>query len=113
MGLKNKGKELLEKVNGRGWNLYDSTNTNGNPADADGIIRKGPVNELEVGRRYVLMPAANKPRSPVQVFAALERVALALDRQMPTITTSDGRFPLTGIRVINSGTIKVNTPDGE
>ncbi|MEK6846596.1 MAG: hypothetical protein AABY16_00345 [Nanoarchaeota archaeon] len=107
------GRELITAVNDRGWNLYDSTDTQGDPANADGIIIMGPAEKLEVGRRYVLLPDCAQPTNPQKVFGALKSVADALDGKMPTIQIGGRRHDVTGFRIIGAGEIKVNTPDGE
>src|SRR3989344_5440068 len=109
------GRELIDAVSESGWNLYDSTNLpdTGTRQNGDDVIRNGPAEELQAGRRYVLMPLAEKPRSPIRVFAELERVALALGRKMPTISTPTGRFSLTGFRIINLNLVNINTPDAD
>ena len=107
------GNLLVKAVSERGWNLYDSTNLDGNSRGCDGTIRNGPVSKLAVGCRYALMPATGESNSPRDVLAALESVAVALNREMPTILLHGQRHPLTGFRIISTDKVKVNTPDGQ
>ena len=108
----NTGRRLIEAVRNRGWNLYDSTSIPDEPDEIHGAetIFRGPVDSLTVGRRFVLLPVAEKPDSPEQVFAVLDRVAVALDRAMPTVEVSGGRYPLTGILIREPDRIKINNP---
>jgi hypothetical protein len=111
MSLEDNGKALIDRVNSKGWNLYDSTDTKGSQSEGERTLRKGPVNELKIGRRYVLMPVADDPKNPDEVFSALERVAVVLNRKTPGIILEGVRYPLTGFR-INKDNVKINTPEG-
>ncbi len=107
------GRELIDSMSGRGWNLYDSTDTQGDSADGNRIIMRGPAEKLQIGKRYVLLPICDDPRTPARVFGALERIAVKLKRKMPTIEIEGVRHSVTGFRIIKADEVKVNTPDGE
>lgn len=105
------GRDLVGVVKSRGWNLYDSTDVH-SEGDFDRAVRRGPVSNLQDDRRYVLIPVAEHPKGPVSVRDAQERVAVALNREMPTVKVYGQRHPLTGLRVLDSNQIKFNTPEG-
>ncbi len=99
-------KEILDKINRKGWNIYNSTNTKQKGAEA--VIMDGPIKKLEIGERYVLMPISENPKDPEKVFRALEIYALKNNREIPTILIGFKRYPWTGF-IPNKTNIKVNT----
>ncbi len=102
--------DLVTAVRRRGWNLYDSTRVT--EIGPEQVIKAGPVETLQVGRSYVLLPEAENPSDPDKVYASLEGVAVALRRETPTIEIWGSRLPLTGFRILPD-VVKINTPDGE
>lgn len=100
---------ILEGINSKGWNAYKSTNSTRMGRDA--IIRSGPASELETDERYVMLPKAEDPRDPIQVMAALESLAIKLQRQTPTIKIRGERFEWTGF-IPRESEVKVNTTLG-
>ncbi|MGV8142094.1 MAG: hypothetical protein ACP5NS_00480 [Candidatus Pacearchaeota archaeon] len=105
------GRDLISVVNLKGWNFYDSADIR-EESDSDMAIKVGPVSDLQDGRCYVLLPVSERPKDPVSIRGAQERVAVALNRDMPTVKVYGIRHPLTGIRVLESNQIKFNTPEG-
>ncbi len=103
------GKEILDKLRGKGWNVYESKDVMQRGREA--IIRGGPAEKLEIDSRYVLLPIVEDPRDLTQVDVALERVALRLNKQTPTISIRGKRYPWTGFKP-NERDVKVNTPQG-
>ena len=101
-------KEILEKFNQKGWNLYKSGNVE--EVGAENTIRKNLAKSLELGS-YVLLPSAKNPKKPKQVFEALEKLSQKLDKKMPTISVNDETYPLTGITLKEDG-VKIHTPEG-
>ena len=110
--MRDKGTLLIKMVAERGWNLYDSTEATADAAMSPDFLRRGPVKGLEVARKYALMPVCENTSDPKNVMAALERVALSLDRQMPTISIWPHRWPLTGFKVVDENIIKIITTAG-
>ena len=92
-GLERYGKEILDRVHGKGWEVYDSTGAH-TPEQGGEVIKRGPTTELKMGRRYVLLPKTESPADPLVVFDALERVAS--NGENPAITISGERHPWTG-----------------
>lgn len=98
--------QILNKFHIKGWNLYKSTYSA--RFGADEIIRKYLAEKLEVSERYVMLPKTEDPREPNQVMNALDRLAVKLNRQMPTIKINGERFPWTGF-IPRKNNVKVNT----
>lgn len=103
------GETILQKIRDKGWNPYRSTNVK--ERGAENVLRDGPAQRLELGERYVIMPIAQDPANPDQVFAALERYALANNRQTPSIVVEGERLPWTGFIPLEDQ-VKVNTVVG-
>ncbi len=100
-------KELLDVLHKKGWNVYRSLDL----MNAEDIIRQNLAQSLEVGGKYVLLPVADNPKDPKQVFDALENLAQKLDRKMPTITVGCDSYSLTGFTLKESD-VKIHTPEG-
>ena len=66
---------------------------------------------LQVNERYALLPAVSNPQDPKEVFSALERLAIKLNRQMPTIQVGNDRYPLTGFKLMKTD-VKIISPKG-
>jgi len=101
-------KELFHNLKEKGWNIYNS------PAgtDAEQCIKENlSLGPLDAGARYVLLPAALNPRSPDQVFDALEKLAQKLSRKVPEITIGSDSYPITGFTLREDG-VKLHTPNG-
>ena len=103
------GKTILEKIREKGWNAYKTNNRI--KGDPDKTIREDLAESLEVGGKYVFLPATEDPRDPKQVWDALEAVGKMLNREMPTIDLGFGKTPLTGIK-LHDEYVKVLTPEG-
>jgi len=101
-------KEILEKFNQKGWNLYKSGNVES--VGAENTIRNNLAKSLELGS-YVLLPNAKDPRNPEQVFDAIEKLSQKLGKRMPTIMVEGESLPLTGI-TLKKDRIKIHTPEG-
>ena len=99
-------KDILYKINSKGWNLYNSTNSEKKGAEI--IIREGPVEKLEIDERYVFMPISENPKDPEKVFGALERYALKNNRETPKILIGFKRYLWTGF-IPKETNVKVNT----
>ena len=104
----NKAKKIIEEFGKKGWNLYGSASEE---IPAEEVISKGNAVLLEMGVSYVLLPKAKDPKSPEQVFDALESLAIKLNREMPTITIFGTDLKITGI-TLRENTVKIHTPDG-
>lgn len=103
------GPQILQEITTRGWNAYKSTDVGS--IGQDEVLRRGPAAILECEERYVMMPQAEDPTNPNQVMAALERLALRLNRETPTIEIDGQRFPWTGFKPRESD-VKVITDIG-
>jgi len=102
---------ILAKVNEKGWNAYDSTDTG--TLGPDRVIRENLADEtLQVNRKYVLMPRAEDPKDPRAVFDALETFGVKRDRRQPEITVEHVRMPWTGFS-LREGSVEVNNPAGQ
>jgi len=100
-------KEMLDIINQKGWNVYKSHDL----MKAEDIIRQNLAQSLEVGEKYVLLPVADDPKDPKQIFDTLERLAQKLDRGMPSIKLGNNYYPLTGFTLMEYG-VKIHTPEG-
>ena len=103
-------RDILDEIHRKGWEVYDSTDAH-TREEAEESIKRGPTKGLEVGKRYVLLPKTASPTNPRIVFNALEKVAIKLNRETPTILIREERFPWTGF-IPKSDCIKVNTNRG-
>ncbi len=103
-------KEIFEVLHRKGWNVYHSTTVR-TPHDCFEAIRAGPVQTLVLEERYAVLPRADEDKDPEKVYAALEKLAVRLDRNDPTIEIDGERFPWTGFRPRETE-VKVNTPVG-
>jgi hypothetical protein len=101
--------QILEKFHAKGWNMYKSHRMTGLGPEEN--IRQSLADRLELEGTYTLLPVADDPRNPEQVFAALEAIAVKLDRQMPTIQFGFEDFPLTGF-TLREYYVRVHTPEG-
>jgi hypothetical protein len=89
---------MLVKIRGAllemGWNSYKKIKPY--RGHADETVMAGPVRTLEIGSPYIIYPFAEDPRDPGAVLSALEKVAVKLERRMPTITIEGVHFDITG-----------------
>jgi len=99
-------REILRKINSKGWNAYQRIQE----LDPDEGIRNGPAQELAL-ERYVLLPVADDPRNPEDVFNALEKLSQKRNREMPTITANGETQALTGFS-LHEDIVKIHTPSG-
>jgi hypothetical protein len=97
--------EILDILHQKGWNAYRSDDL----AVAEDVIRQNLADSLEVGGKYILLPAVDDPRNPEKVLAALDRVAQKLDRKMPTITIGNVIYPIKGLEIMSIG-VNIYTP---
>ena len=100
-------KKIIDIFHGKGWNLYRKDTKK----SADERIIENLVDKLEVNVSYDLLPAANNPNDPKQVFDALEVLAQKLNREMPTIKVGYESHPLTGI-TLKEKEVKIHIPEG-
>ena len=103
------GKQILDKINRKEWNVYKSTESM--RIGFDEVIIKHFAEELETNERYVVLPKADDPKNPSQVRKAIDELAIMLNRNMPTITINGEECPWTGF-IPRIGDIKVNTNIG-
>lgn len=101
--------QILSKINKKGWNVYKSTELI--QLGSHGLIREGPVSNLEVMERYVLLPIVDDSCDPRKVMAKLDEVATRLDGRTPTIEIDGERNPWTGF-IPRESDVKVNTSKG-
>jgi len=101
--------QVLDKIHEKGWNVYDSSNIG--EIGKDETIRKNLAEALERDKRYILLPIAKNPRDPEQVMGELEIIGQKLNREMPTITGSFGKYPLTGFKLLRDR-VKIIIPQG-
>jgi hypothetical protein len=99
---------IFERIKAKGWNVYGLEI---GALCGDEAIEKNLVeHELELNKRYVILPRANDPRDPAQVKEKLEDVTERLSRRDPlTIMISGAKHSLTGFTLKANGVI-VNTP---
>jgi len=99
---------IFEMIRAKGWNAYGSEI---GALCGDEVIKRNLVElELELNKRYVILPRASDPRDPEQVKEKLEDVTEKLSRRDPlTIMISGAKRPLTGFTLKANGVI-VNTP---
>lgn len=102
-------KRLYDILKEKGWNLYESPESM-SPED---VIKHKPTNgQLKACTRYVFLPAVGDPHDPVQVFAAIEKLAKKTGRKsLPGIQTAYGPVEMTGFTLIGMG-VKLHTPSG-
>lgn len=100
-------RKIMEECNRKGWNLYKGDNNK----TADEIIKNNLAQKLAIGTSYVMLPVANDPKDPKQVFDALERLAKKLDRKMQTITVECRSYALPGF-TLEKENIKLHSPEG-
>ena len=98
--------QILDKIHNKGWNIYKSINSI--RLGSDEIIRNHLAEKIEVNERYVLLPKSDDPKNPILVMNALEKLAIKLNRQTPTIKINGERFPWTGF-IPRESVVKVNT----
>ena len=105
------GKQILGKLHAKGWNAYKSTNSS--KIGADYIIKNLLAdNELGLNERYVVLPFAENPTDPVQVMNSLDKLAVRLNKETPTIQINGERFPWTGF-IPRESNVKINTISGD
>jgi len=63
-------KEILDKLQDKGWNLYKALKFE-DTVDPTETIRRGPVSELEKNATYIVLPAVEESQSPAAVQDAL------------------------------------------
>ena len=97
---------ITSKLGRRGWYAYKSTDST--KESNEETIRRGPAKYLEVLERYCIFPIAKNPNNPEEVMGALERFAISVNREMPSIEIQGERFPWTGF-MPRSTDVKVNT----
>lgn len=90
-----------------GWNLYAREEH----TDPDFAIENNLATSLSLGQGYVLLPKAEDPTSPEQVWLSLERLAIKLDRQLPTIEIKGQRVQMLGVKP-NLNSIHIDCPEG-
>ena len=100
---------ILHKLHEREWNPYLSTHILHDGRDQ--VIRQGPAQKLEVHGRYVLLPRIWNSRDPEEVMDAVERLAVRLKREMPTITFGNGQYVICGFTLWPHA-VKTHTPEG-
>lgn len=98
---------ILSVLHEKGWNVYESPEY----MTADGIIREKLVSSLEMGGRYTILPAADDPTDPKQVFDALDVLAQRFNGEMPTIQLRHTSCAVTGFTLREDG-VKTHTPEG-
>ena len=103
------GERILEKIHRKGWNVYNVNNLN--VIGGDETIRQNFSEVLDVGNKYLLMPIAQDPRNPEEVYNELEILAQGRNREMPTIQIGLANHPLTGFTLWPE-CVKVITPEG-
>ncbi len=74
---------ILNKVNNKGWNLYNSDDVA--KIGANETIRKNLANNLEAGVRYVLLPKIDDPTNPEKIFKTLDLISKYLPKKLPEI----------------------------
>ncbi len=96
---------ILEKLNEKGWNLYRQSE------DSEGSIKNGPITaeNIILNEPYVILPVAEDPSEPEQVWAVLEELAIKHDRKIPEIYFSGRGYPMIGI-TIGIDRVKVHSP---
>ncbi len=93
-GLERTGRTILDKLHGKGWEVYESDE--GKRELFDASIRRGPVTELKEGVRYTIMPKTDSPTDPDVVYNALDQLAIERRGLRPTIVLSGVTLPWTG-----------------
>ncbi len=74
-------KEIVDKFHEKGWNFYLKDMIR----SGEERIMENLVDNLEMNVPYDLLPVANNPNDPEQIFDALEVLAQKLHRNLPTI----------------------------
>ena len=97
---------ILRKIHAKGWNAYRSTEIA--RLSFEETVRNELAEKLLVEERYVLLAGANNPRDPQQVDAAMETLALRLNRETPTILIENKQSPWTGF-TLHSNYVQVHT----
>jgi hypothetical protein len=104
-------KDILAKVQSKGWNLYSMKRHKelGPDETIKQCLAKQP---LEVETPYALLPVAEDPTDPAQVMKALEKLGDRLGRDNPpTITVGFEPRPVTGFTPMEDH-VKIHTPEG-
>ena len=102
-------KTILDKINEKGWNVYETNNRK--ITTEDGVIRQGPVNTIEINKHYILYPITNDPKDPGEILEELDKIAVKLNREMPTISLGDYETAFTGFTTHVDG-VKLHVPEG-
>jgi len=66
-------KEILTRFKERGWVLYAAESFNGK-IDPEATVRKGPAEQLELNRQYVILPEVNNPTDYDAVSSAIKGI---------------------------------------
>ncbi len=51
---------IVDKIHSRGWNIYSGIGWT--EKGDEGLIEKGPVNEIEYGKPYMILPMTREPK---------------------------------------------------
>ena len=101
-------KQILEKIHGKGWNVYHTTNESRSEDIENNLVENG----LEFNKHYTLLPIAENPKDEESVMQAIENLAVKLNRMMPTIEIHGSKEPFTGFHLKNNS-VKLHTVQGE
>ncbi len=88
--IKKISERIVKAINDKGWNLY----YRGAPktkADLDETLKRGPVDTLEAGILYDILPKVEKPTDKDAIDAFLE-----VHQIMPKVVVPKNGFPLFG-----------------
>ncbi len=99
--------QIMDMFHQKGWNFY---------ARHAGISPEKTIGEhladnLDIDTPYVLLPSANNPSDEKQVFAALEALAIRLNREMPTIRVKGMDYIILGL-TLEDCCVKIHSPEG-
>ncbi len=105
------GARILGKLHDKGWNTYKKSGSGIMEGSCAEVIRTGLAARLDVGGNYVLLPVADRPIDLAAVMGTLEKLAVKLDREMPTIVAGGVREAFTGF-TLNQDSVGLHVPSG-
>jgi len=102
-------KIILDKINEKGWNVYETNNRE--ITTEEGVVRQGPVDKIEINRHYVLYPITKNPKDSEEILEELEKIAVKMNREMPTISLGNYKTAFTGFTPYLDK-VKLHVPEG-
>ncbi len=106
--IREHGAVILQKLTLKGWNAYFSNERIDLGLDA--AVSCGPIENLELYQRYIVLPSVQNPRDYTQVMEAFSRVAATIKRKKSTIDFGVGIYEWVGFKPLATK-VRIITPD--